>query len=99
MKKYVIFHHLVQRDVSDILRYYTEEAGEHLADRFYAAFMNAVEEALESPRHFHPLNEFIRRARIPDFRYHFLYKETSHGLRVLVLRHHKRHPSFGMRRK
>jgi plasmid stabilization system protein ParE len=99
MKEYVIFHSLIQRDVTGILRYYSEEAGDHLADRFYDAFMNTVDRALDSPKHFHPLNDFIRRATIKDFPYHFLYRETSYGIRVLVLRHHKRHPSFGMRRK
>ena len=99
MDEYVIFHRLVQPDVTGILGYYTEEAGEHLADRFYSAFMNTVEHALKSPRHFPPLNEFIRRANIRDFPYHFLYRETPYGIRLLVLRHHKRHPSYGMRRK
>ncbi len=71
MKEYVIFHRLVQRDVTGILRYYTEEAGDHLANRFHAAFMKTVDKALDSPRHFHPLNEFIRRASIPGSPYHF----------------------------
>ena len=31
----VIFHKLVQRDVTGVLRYYADEADEALADRFY----------------------------------------------------------------
>jgi|GEM_PF-6091382 len=42
MDKHVIFNPLVQRDVTGILRYYAEEAGDHLADRFYVSFINTV---------------------------------------------------------
>ena len=99
MASSVIFHKLVQRDVSGVLRYYSDEADEALADRFYDAFLHTVEQALSNPQYFHFLRDPVRRANIPKFPYHFLYRETSYGIRILVLRHHKRHPSYGMLRK
>ena len=95
----VIFHKLVQRDVNGVMRYYTDEADDALADRFYQAFLRTVDRACGSPQHFHFLSDPVRRANIPKFPYHFLYRETPHGIRILVLRHHKRHPSYGMQRK
>ena len=99
MEPEIIFHHLVQRDMNSARRYYAEEASEELADRFYYTFLNLVNKALESPRRFHPVHGVLRRANIPGFPYHFLYRETATGIRVLVLRHDKRHPSFGLNRK
>ena len=99
MAEEVIFHCLVQRDVSGVVGYYTEEVGEALADRFYDVFIRTVERALNNPEHFHPVHGVVRRANLPRFPYHFLYRKTSSGIRVLVLRHHKRHPRYGMQRK
>lgn len=45
----VIFHRLVQRDMDAILRYYTVEAGESLASRFYQEFLSRVESTLRTP--------------------------------------------------
>ena len=73
MGKEAIFHKFVQRDMNGIIRYYADEAGMALADRFYVAFIVTVEKALKNPEHFHPLQG--------------------------VLRHEKRHPSYGMRRR
>ncbi|NNE93680.1 MAG: type II toxin-antitoxin system RelE/ParE family toxin [Verrucomicrobiales bacterium] len=99
MAREVIFHRLVQRDMTSIQRYYRDEASDEVADRFYFAFLDLVEKALERPQRFHPLHSDLRRANISGFPYHFLYRETSFGIRVLVLRHDKRHPSFGLSRK
>ena len=42
---------------------------------------------------------FLGCAGLPGFPYHFLYRETSYGIRISVLRHDKRRPDFGMRRR
>jgi plasmid stabilization system protein ParE len=70
-----------------------------VADRFFQTFLQVVERALNSPEFFHPVSPHLRRADIPGFPYHFLYREAGYGIRVLVLRHDRRHPSFGLRRK
>ena len=95
----VIFHRLVQRDMDGILRYYREEASISVADRFFETFICFVERALANPKGFHPAPEELHRANLPGFPYHFLYREMPHGIRVLVLRHDRRHPSFGLKRQ
>lgn len=99
MQREVIFHRLVQRDMNGIRRFYSEEANPDVADRFYERFLQLVDKARGAPMMFHPIHGTIRRANIQGFPYHFLYREIPSGIRVLVLRHDKRHPSFGLSRK
>jgi plasmid stabilization system protein ParE len=94
----VIFHRLIRKDLDGVLSYYERESGRALADRFFETFLEVVEKALADPRHFH-LAGVLRRANLPGFPYHFLYREKPFGIRVLVLRHDRRHPDFGLRRR
>ncbi len=95
----VIYHPSVRRDLTGILRYYGDEGGEVLADRFFDTFMVAVEVAEAHPERFHPVaGSIFRRAQVPGFPYHFLFRKIPAGIRVSVVRHDKRHPDFGMRR-
>lgn len=96
----VIYHPSVRRDLGSILNYYEREAGDALADRFFDTFMESVKDAESHPERFHPAAEGspFRRARIPGFPHHFLFRETSYGIRVSVVRHDKRRPDFGTRR-
>jgi plasmid stabilization system protein ParE len=94
----VIFHPLIQRDLNGILRYYNEEAGPMVADRFFETLINLANQAVLEPKKFHPFATNLRRANIAGFPYHFLFRETHDGIRVLVFRHDRRHPSFGLRR-
>ena len=95
----VIFHRLVQRDMDGILRYYREEASDSVAERFFDTFLQTVDLAVSNPKGFHFANPVYRRADLTGFPYHFLYRELSQGIRVVVLRHDRRHPSFGIRRR
>jgi plasmid stabilization system protein ParE len=82
----------------EILRYYQDEASGQVADRFFQTFIQLVERAAGNPTQFHAITPILRRADLPDFPYHFLYRPTSTGIRVLVLRHNKRHPTHGLKR-
>jgi plasmid stabilization system protein ParE len=95
----LIFHRLVQKDLRTALRYYEEESGIVLADRFFAELDSLVAEIERHPKKFHWVSQELRRANMTRFPYHFLFRESSGGIRVLVLRHHRRHPSYGTTRK
>ena len=95
----VVFHRSVRKDMSGILSYYTEEAPASVGDRFFLTFLEVVDKALQHPKLFHLISPVLRRADIPGFPYHFLYRETVHGIRVLVLRHDRRNPSYGLTRR
>lgn len=95
----VIHHRLVQRDLRNALLYYDSEGGEKLGDRFFMEVERVVEKVSENPKRFHFIADGIRRASMDTFPYHFLYEESETRIRFLVLRHDKRHPTFGLSRK
>ncbi|WP_035614616.1 type II toxin-antitoxin system RelE/ParE family toxin [Haloferula sp. BvORR071] len=95
----VIFHRRIQRDLRTALDYYEAEAGAALGDRFFADAEAAVSSVLENPRGFHFVADGLRRASFKNFPYHFVFEEELGRVRFLVLRHDKRHPIYGLRRK
>lgn len=95
----VIYHRAAARDVRQVLNYYENEADSKLADRFFNDLLASVSKALSNPRHFPPLDGFVRRANLRDFPYHFLFEEKPWGIKVMVVRHHRRNPRYGLRRR
>lgn len=95
----VVYHRLAVRDVRQILDYYESEAGPRLAERFFEDVRATVAKTLASPRHFPPLGEVMRRANLTGFPYHIIYEEKSWGIKVVVIRHHRRNPRYGLRRQ
>ena len=95
----VIFHPQVPREVRRATRHYDDAGGRELGDAFHAELLVRIEQAMANPRRFHFQEGDIRRANLKRFPYHFLYRETFFGIRILVLRHDRQNPSFGMHRK
>ena len=94
------FHPLVQKDFNAILAYYETEAGLQVADRFEAEFRAAVVCINAAPRQFpFYLNQRrFRRCRLSTFPHLILYRETTATIRIMVLKHVKRAPGYGLRR-
>ncbi|MCW1926242.1 type II toxin-antitoxin system RelE/ParE family toxin [Luteolibacter arcticus] len=94
-----ILHPRIQRDLRAALSYYEEEGGPGLADRFFDEAEAVVDALKRNPQGFHFIAEGLRRASFQSFPYHFVYEEDPIRVRVLVLRHDKRHPAYGLRRR
>jgi len=92
------YHPLVQRDVSEILRYY-DGISPRLGDEFWTELMSLVELASAKPTRFHFADRGLRRANMRRFPYHLLFRERADRIRVIVVRHHRRHPSYGLGRR
>jgi hypothetical protein len=92
------FHRAVQNDVTRALEYFDREGGRKLGDRFFAEVQAAKNRIAADPTHFAFFTDDIRRAKLRVFRYHFLFRITRGEIRVLVLRHNRRHPEFGLSR-
>jgi plasmid stabilization system protein ParE len=92
-------HPLVQRDIREALAYYERVGGEKLADRFFAEAESIVNSVWKNPLAFPPIDDFRRRLNFRDFPYHFIYETGIAGTRITVLRHHKRNPQFGSRKR
>ena len=93
------YHRSVQRDVSEVLAYYDEVGGPELGDAFFAEFMAYVAHVIEYPMRFHPVEDDLRRVNLDRFPYHFLYRIHGETIRILVVRHHHRHPDYGTQRR
>lgn len=93
----VVYHPLVQRDVSRILRHY-DGINHRLGDEFWEELNSFIKQAAANPQHFHFETQTRRRVNLRRFPYHFLFREISQGIRITVVRHHKQHPSRGLRR-
>ena len=92
-------HRLVERDLRIAASHYEAEGGSPLSERFIADAEATIRRLRENPRRFHFQEAGLRRAPFGTFPYHFLYEEAVDTVRVLVLRHDRRHPRFGIARR
>ncbi len=94
----VVFHPAVQGDVSAILRHY-DSINDRLGDEFWEELNSFIKRAAEHPQRFPFESPDRRRVNLPRFPYHFLYRESATGIRILVIRHHKQNPGLGLKRR
>jgi plasmid stabilization system protein ParE len=92
------FHPSVYSDVDQIMSYYERVAGSELADDFYSEFIAFVRSAAQAPDIYNIRIRDLRRVNLSRFPYNFLFRVCGDTLRILVVRHHSRRPSFGLRR-
>jgi plasmid stabilization system protein ParE len=81
------------------MAYYEEVATTELANDFYAELRHFMTEAATRPESFAVRERDIRRVNLHRFPYHFLFRVVGDAVRILVIRHHSRHPSLGTRRR
>lgn len=94
----VEYHPAVEQDVGEALRRY-DPVSQRLAEEFRAELRRVVAIAAAKPKRFHLIKPDFHRANLKRFPYHFIYRELADGIRVTLVRHHRRHPSFGMERE
>jgi plasmid stabilization system protein ParE len=95
----LVLHPKVYSDIDAIMAYYEEVAATELAKEFYAELRHFMVEAAKRPESFAIRQRDIRRVNLRRFPYHFLFRIVDDTVRVLVVRHHSRHPSLGTRRR
>jgi plasmid stabilization system protein ParE len=81
------------------MEYYEQVASNELADDFYAELVGFIRDAAERPDSFGIREGDLRRVNLHRFPYHFLFRVVDDSMRILVVRHHNRHPSLGTRRR
>jgi toxin ParE1/3/4 len=94
----LVLHPKVYSDIDAIMAYYEEVAATELAKEFYAELRHFMVEAAKRPESFAIRQRDIRRVNLRRFPYHFLFRTVDDTVRVLIVRHHSRHPSLGTRR-
>ena len=94
----VTYHPSVQRDVNGILKHYNA-VSDRLGNEFWDELMSRIEAAAKNPKHFHLTDLGVRRANLERFPYHFLFRVMPDKIRIIVVRHNRRHPDHGLGRK
>jgi plasmid stabilization system protein ParE len=94
----IVFHPKVASDVHQIMAYYEEVSGRKLADDFYAEFLEYVKKAAQNPHYYNVRANGLKRINFERFPHHLLCKIVDNRLRVLIVRHHSRQPTYGMKR-
>jgi len=92
------YHPSVQQDVVEAIRRY-EAVSKTLAKEFKAELRRVIAMAAANPNRFHRVKPAVHRGNLKRFPYHFIYREVAEGIRVTLVRHHRRHPEFGMNRQ
>lgn len=95
----LVLNEQVHGDVEAIMDYYEGVAGPELANDFYAELRHFMLGALERPESFSIRASDLRRVNLHRFPYHFLFRIVGDEVRILVVRHHRRHPSLGVHRQ
>lgn len=94
----VAFHPEVANDLAEAVRRY-DPVSRRLADEFLVEFRRLVAVAAQNPRRFHLVKKGYRRANLRRFSYRFLYRELADGIRVALVKHHRRDPDYGLGRE
>ena len=92
------YHPAVEQDVAEALRRY-DAVSQKLGDEFKAELRHVAALAATRPGRFHFIKPGFRRANLKRFPYHFIYRELPDGIRITLVRHHRRDPSLGMERE
>ena len=92
------YHKAVQQEVEQACEWY-DERKDRLGDEFFQEVERVLGLIATNPDAF-PLAPFGRRkARLKRFPYAICYRILADRVRILSVRHDKRHPLYGTRRK
>jgi len=94
-----VLHPKVYSDIDEIMGYYERVATRQLANEFYAELRYYMQQAAERPESFAIRERDLRRVNLQRFPYHFLFRIARDVVRILVVRHHRRLPTVGIRRQ
>jgi len=93
----VEYHPAVEQDTAEALQRY-RAVSQKLSQDFKSELRRVIRMAATKPGRFHFIKPGLHRANLKRFPYHVVYRETTDGIRVILVRHHRRHPDFGMDR-
>jgi plasmid stabilization system protein ParE len=95
---HVRWHRLAVRDLVGVVDYYNQQrAG--LGDELAREIDIAIARLCNDPDTFPVVRGKVRRVRVDRFPYDVLYQVYTGMVQIVVVRHHKRRPGYGLRRK
>lgn len=94
----VLIHPGAEADVAAAAAFYEAEASPALAARFIAEFGRVADVLLSSPGLGAPRSRGRRGFPLSGFPFTVIYREAPEGIMVLVVKHDRRRPGFGVSR-
>lgn len=91
-------HRGAERDLGDAARYYKAQAGNAVAARFVDEFERVAKLLEANPAYGTPTRNGRRIYPLKGFPYSLVYRLTGSEIRILVVRHQSRNPTFGSER-
>jgi plasmid stabilization system protein ParE len=95
----ISFHSKVFEEVEAIVGHYVQNSGPNLAMEFIEEFLRGVNLVACSPLMYVARKNGLRRVNLRKFPYNILFFVTDTEIRIQVVRHHARRPSYGSGRK
>src|SRR4051812_34814819 len=90
----VEYHPAIEQGVAEAVERY-KAASKRLSQEFRSELRRTIAIAAANPNRFHTIKPGFHRANLQRFPYHFIYREILDGIRVTLLRHHRRSPGVG----
>lgn len=92
-------HPGAERDVADALDFYKDHAGPVVAGRFLAEFRRVASLLVEHPQLGTPTTQGRRSFPLRVFPYSIVYRQLESSIRIVIVRHQHRKPSYGGHRR
>ena len=91
----VTLHPGAERDIGQAAAFYEREGSAALAARFIAEFKKLSQLVVEHPGVGSPRSKGRRGFSMSVFPYTVIYRASTAEIRVLVVKHDRRHPGYG----
>ena len=88
-------HPGAEQDIADALDFYTEQAGVVIAQHFLSEFERVAQLVVEHPDIGSPTTAGRRSFPLRVFSYSVVHRSLQTGIRIVVVRHQRRKPSYG----
>lgn len=93
------YHVLARQDVLNILEYYERETDHQIAGKFFSELEHCIRRIANSPNSFPETAKGVRRCLLNRFPYQINYEiVNSAEVKILVVKHQRRDPDFGLDR-
>lgn len=93
----VVYHPAAVEDLTEAAKFYDSHVS-GLGTDFLEEVNHTVSRIANSPVRYATVRGNIRRCMLRRFPYGVYYRETNDEIRILVIKHHSRHPDFGLDR-
>jgi plasmid stabilization system protein ParE len=94
---HLIYHPEAEAEIIETIEFYRSRSPE-----VAASFLHSLESAIEmiegNPLRWAPIQDDLRRVLLHRFPFGIYYRVEDQELRVLIVKHHRRHPDYGMDR-